>query len=229
MRILPFLLLAISTPALAEERRFTVTDFDRVVVEGPYQVTLRTGNSPAARVSGDRQGVARVAIDVQGRTLRVRSDRSAWGGFPRDTSGPVQVEIATHELKSAAVLGPGGLSIDRMKGMRLDLSLEGSGSLSVAGVESDHLTLGLLGSGRMNISGKARQLRVNVQGSGDLNAAALIAEDAHVTSETSGTLQVGAKRSAKVNATGSGETRILGRPACTVNAIGSGRVACGSP
>ena len=35
-------------PAAAAERRFAVTDFDRVVVEGPYQVRLATGRTTSA-------------------------------------------------------------------------------------------------------------------------------------------------------------------------------------
>ena len=228
MRILlPFLLLGLSSPALADERRYTVTDFDRVVVEGPYEVVLRTGKAPSARATGPRMAVERVTVEVLGRTLRVRTGRSAWGGYPGEDAGPAIVELTTHEIRSATVAGSGGLSIDKARGMRLDLALEGSGRLSVADVKADTLVVGSLGSGQIGLAGQVKSLRASVQGAGDLDGSGLTADDAQVSSETSGTIELNAKRSARIVARGSGDTKILGKIACTVNAVGSGRVVCG--
>ena len=45
-------LLSLSTPAVAEERRIGLGSFERVRVEGPYRVTIATGASPGATVRG---------------------------------------------------------------------------------------------------------------------------------------------------------------------------------
>jgi hypothetical protein len=233
MKIMPILLaLALAptlavAPAAAAERRYSVTDFDRVQVDGPYEVTLTTGGSSQAMAAGDQAAIDRVSIDVQGRTLRVRPNPSAWGGYPGARIGPVRVIVSTRDLRGATVIGPGSLVIDRARGLRLELSLSGSGSLSVGSVDADVLILGTIGSGEIRLAGKAKQLRLTVEGSGDFDGRGLVSEDAQIVAGTSGTLVVGAARTAKVTARGRGLVEILGTPACTLSGASAAMVICG--
>lgn len=229
-RIMPAaaLMAALSAPASAAERRYTVTDFDRVEVDGPFQVTLSTGRSGFALASGSAQAIDRVSIEVQGRTLRVRPNRSAWGGYPGEGTGPVAVTLGTHDLRGASVGGSGSLSIDKASGLKFDLTLSGSGRISVAALEADTLNLGLVGSGKISLAGKAKQLRATIQGAGDLDAEKLAVEDARINADTSGNVKLAVRRSADVTGSGAGDTLITGKPACTVKALGSGRIVCGS-
>src|SRR5687768_9807544 len=140
MRIfLTALLLAFfASPALAIDQRYMVTDFDRVQVDGPFQVTLIVGRPSDATASGSRAALDRVSIEVQGRTLRIRPNRSAWGGYPgRVAGGPVRIMISTRDLVAGAVAGPGSLAIDRAKGLRIELNVTGSGRIGLGAVEAD--------------------------------------------------------------------------------------------
>jgi hypothetical protein len=228
-RILPLALLAFAAaaPAGAAERTYSITDFDRVQVDGPYRVTLTTGRSSAARAEGSTEALDHVSVDVQGGTLRIRRNRSAWGSQPGAGAGPVTVALTTRDLRNAAVIGSGSLDIDRAKGLRVDLSVSGSGRLNVGSVEADNLVVGLLGGGRITLAGRAKQLRATVQGSGDLAAAGLSADDALIGSDTAGNVAVAVARTARVTATGAGDVEIIGSPVCTVQAKGSGQVLCG--
>jgi hypothetical protein len=221
------LLLAAAAPAAAAERRYSVTDFDRVQVDGPYQVTLATGLSSGATAKGSTAALDRISVEVQGRTLRIRRNRSAWGGYPGDNIGPVAVALTTRELRTAAVSGSGSLAVDRVRGLRIDLSLTGSGRLAVSGVEADNLLVGLLGSGTIVLAGKARQLSAAIRGSGDFDGRALLADDARITADTAGAIAVGVRRSAKVEAIGTGEVEVIGSPACTLSGPGADSVRCG--
>lgn len=225
--MLAALLATLAAPAQGADRRYTVTDFDRVQVEGPFAVVLKTGKSPSARAVGTSQAIERVSIEVQGRTLKVRPNRSAWGGFPDEGAGPVAIELTTHDLRGASVTGSGSLSIDKAKAMRFDLALAGSGRLSMENIEADNLSLGMLGAGTMTIGGKVKDLRATVQGTGDLDGAMLTAEDVKLSADTSGAIDLNAKRTADVVSTGPGDTNVLGKAACTVKTLGSGRVRCG--
>lgn len=222
------LALSLAAPAWAGERRYTVTDFDRIQVEGPFDVVLKTGKAPSARASGSNGAIERVSIKVEGRTLKVRPNRSAWGGFPGEGTGPVAIEITGHRLRGASVTGSGSLAIDKAEAMRFDLALSGSGRISVANLSADNLVLGLAGAGRMSVAGKAKELKGTVQGSGDLDAGALRVEGAELRSDTSGKVALHANRSSTIVATGSGDTIVTGEAACTVKALGSGRVRCGA-
>lgn len=228
-RTLPLALLALAAaaPAGAAERTYSVTDFDRVQVDGPYRVSLTTGRSSAARAEGSTEALDQISVDVQGGTLRVRRNRSAWGGYPGTGAGPVTIALSTRDLRNAAVVGSGSLDIDRAKGLRVDLSVSGSGRLAVAAVEADTLMVGLLGGGRITLAGRTRQLKATVQGSGDLAASGLSADDAQIASDTAGNVAVAVAKTAKVIATGPGDVEIIGTPSCTVQAKGSGQVRCG--
>jgi hypothetical protein len=225
--ILAALAFAIPAAADAAERRYTVTDFDRVQIEGPFVVTLATGKVGSARATGSNEAIERVSIDVQGRTLRIRPNRSAWGGYPNAGAGPLKIDLATHDLVGVAVTGSGSLALDRARAMRFDIAVSGSAQVTAGVVEADSLVLGLLGSGRIVIGGKAKTLRATIQGSGDLDAGALSVDDADLNADTAGKIGIAVRRSAKVTATGPGPVEIFGSPACTVSVLGSGPVICG--
>jgi hypothetical protein len=230
IRTLPLALLALAAaaPAWAAERTYSVTDFDKVQVDGPYRVTLATGRSSAARAEGSAEALDHLSVDVQGGTLRVRRNRSAWGGYPGEGAGAVAIALTTRDLRNAAVVGSGSLEIDRARGLRVDLSVSGSGRLSVGAIDADSLIVGLLGGGRIIVAGRAKQLKATIQGSGDLAASGLSADDAQIASDTAGTVAVAVTRTARITATGPGDVEIIGSPSCTVEAKGSGQVRCGT-
>ncbi|WP_167737441.1 GIN domain-containing protein [Sphingomonas parva] len=224
--LLASLLLA-AAPAVAAERNYSVTDFDRIQVEGPYQVTVTTGGFSRARAVGDQAAIDRLSLDVQGRTLRIRANRAAWGGYPGARSGTVRIEIGARSLTMASVIGPGSLAVDRAKGLKVDLSVSGSGRLAVAAVDADNLGIGLLGSGTISAGGKARQARVTIQGSGNLEGESLAADDAVVIADTAGRIAFAARRTARVTASGPGEVSIAGAASCTVTGPAAAGVTCG--
>jgi len=226
-KLVALALAAAATPAAAAERSYSVTDFDRVSVEGPYVVHLVTGRPSAARASGSTESLDRVVIDVNGGTLRIRRNRDYWGGNDGAQEGVVTIELTTRELRSARLIGPGTLAIDRLQGLRADIAVEGSGRLTAANVAADNLSIGLAGSGRIELAGTAGTLRADIQGSGDVDGARLIAQEATLTTTTTGTIALAAARAANVTALGVGNVTISGRAACTVRGPGAGQVRCG--
>jgi hypothetical protein len=94
-------------------------------------------------------------------------------------------------------------------------------------VNADNLVISLIGSGKIKLAGKTKQLRATIQGSSDLDAAGLKADDISITADTAGTVAVAAVRTAKIKASGAGNVEIIGAPACTVSALGAGTVRCG--
>lgn len=227
-RIMPFLLLAAAAaPAFAAERRFTLSDFDRIQVEGPYEVVVATGKAPSALASGSAAAVEGVSMDVQGRVLKIRPNRSTWGGYPGEKTAAPRLTLTAHGLRAASVTGSGRLTIDKAKAMRFDAAVSGSGQIVLGNIEADNLVIGLLGSGAIEIGGQVKSLRATIQGSGDLNGQALTAQDAVINAETSGRVDLAVRGAAKIRAIGQGETLVRGGAACTVEALGSGLVLCG--
>lgn len=216
-------------PAQAAERSYTVTSFDRLRVDGPFRIEVTSGRGSSARAIGDPRAIDGVSIRVEGRTMIVRRDTSAWGGMPGAPRGTVTIALGTQNLTSIWVSGAGSVAVDRMKGGKLDLAVDGPGRIDLAAVSADWLGVAISGSGGMRIGGTTSDMRVAMRGSGDLDATALTASDAEIVTEGSGAVRLNARRAAKVTSTGAATVEVAGDIGCTVKNLGSGVVNCGRP
>lgn len=219
-------LLAATTPAVAAERGYTVTSFDRIRVEGPFVVTVATGRAVSARARGDAAALDRVQLRVDGRTLLVRAG-SSWGGFPNDVSGPVAIALSTPALDSAILIGSGSLDVDRMTAARVIVTVEGSGRARIGRIEADNASLAIAGSGSLAASGTARVGAVIARGQASLDARSLTVADLTVIAESASPVAITATRSARVTASGLGPVEVDGSAACEVRQTGAGPVRCG--
>ena len=213
-----------ASSAQAAERNFSVSSFDRIRVDGPFKVRLTTGVAPFARATGSATAIDRVSIDLQGRTLVVRRNPSASGGYPGQAPGPVEIAVGTHELSAAWVNGAGALAIDRVKGLSFDLALQGVGTAAIGQANVDQLKIGISGAGGVTIAGTSPKLTAIVRGTSTLDAGALATKDALVGAEGAAAVRVNASNSAKVDVRGTSSVDVSGNPACTVSVEGSGVV-----
>ncbi len=219
------LLLAAAAPADAATRNFGVSGFDRIRVEGPFKVRLATGVAPFAIASGGSPAALdSVTIDVQGRTLVVRSNRSSWSGYPGETKGPVEISIGTHDLTAASLNGSGSLAIDKAKGLSFDLTVQGAGSASIGSVAVDHLKAAISGTASAVIAGTAPRLTAIIRGISSLDASGLAAKDAVIGAQGSATVRANVTNSVKIDTQGPATIELAGRPACTVKAAGSASI-----
>lgn len=230
--LLPFGLPALAVlactaaPAGAATRNFGVSGFDRIRVDGPFKVRLATGVAPfAVATGGSAAALDSVAIDVQGRTLVVRTNRSTWGGYPGEARGPVEISIGTHDLNAAWLNGSGSLAIDKARGLSFDLSVQGAGSASIGSVAVDQLKVSISGTGTASVAGAAPRLTAIVRGISTLDAAGLVARDATIGAQGPATVRLTVTNSAKIDAQGAATVELAGRPGCTVKATGSASVS----
>ena len=225
--ILALLALA-SLPAAAAaptaERSFSIPGFDRVRIDGPYQVTLRTGVSPYARATGTPVSIDGLSIKVEGRTLVVRSGSGGWGGYPGEGRGPVTVEVGTHDLSAAYINGAGALMVDRVKGLGFEMTIQGAGLARIDQVDVDQLKVGISGSGTTRLAGRAAKLTTTVRGTSSFEADGLRVSDAVIGAEGPSIIRAQVTNSAKVDANGLASITLTGNPACTVKAHGSANV-----
>lgn len=227
-RICLTLMIAPIVPAHAAERGFSVTDFDRIRVEGPFRVAVETGKSSTAHASGDREALDRVTIQTEGRTLILRADRQNWGGSPgKKPISSATIRLTTRSLRAITLIGGPQLSVAPLKGDRLVATVEGSGQFDLAGVDVDRFDLLTVGSGTTKVSGKAKIMNIVARGSARIEGAAMVAHELTLATESADSIILGAGRSATVRSSGAGETTILGTPACAVTENGAGRVFCG--
>ena len=226
MRHAAFALLAlIASPALSAERNYSVTSFDRIRIDGPYQVSLKTNVAPFAKASGTQASLDGVSIKVEGRTLIVRTDRSGgWGGYPGEGRGPVTITLGTHDLSTAWVNGAGALMIDKVKGLSFELAVQGSGVARIDSVNVDQLRIGLAGSASTRLAGKALKLTATVRGTSSLDGEALAIKDAVIGAEGPSLVKAAISGTAKIDALGLASVTLTGSPACTLKTQGSSTV-----
>jgi hypothetical protein len=223
MRILAPLLIAAfaAAPAAAAQRNYSVTDFTRVKVDGPFAVTLATAVSPFARASGSARALDRVSLKVEGRTLIIRTDRSAWGGSPDEDVGPVTISVGTHDLEQATLTGPGSLAIDKVTGLNFALSSFGSGAVSIGAVSADRLSILAQGAGSTRVAGTVKQLTASLDGPGLVDASGLFAKDATLSALGPASMRATVGNSVKVVASGTATIAIDGGGACERRVSGS--------
>lgn len=224
---LPFLLLAIALSASAEAatRNFGIAGFTRIRVDGPFRVKLATGVAPFASATGSPQALDRIAIDLQGSTLVVHPSTSSWGGYPGTDVGPVEITIGTHELTAAWVNGAGTLAIDRVEGLKFDLSVQGSGAATIRQADVDQLNVGILGTATAMLAGRAGKMTAAVRGISSLDSAALVTKDATIAAEGAATIKANITNAVAVNGSGPATVTLSGGPACTLRMSGSASVS----
>ena len=217
-----------SLPAMAAapttERSFSVTGFDRIRVDGPYKVTLKTGVAPYARATGTAASIDGLSMKVEGRTLVIRTGNGSWGGYPGEGRGPVTIDVGTYDLSAAYINGPGALNVDRVKGLGFELSIQGSGMASIAQVDVDQMKVGISGAASTRLGGRVAKLTATVRGASSLEADRLQVTDAVIGAEGPSIIRTQVTNSAKVDANGLVSVTLTGDPACTVKARGSANV-----
>ena len=219
-------LALLPTTLPAAERRESITDFDRIRVEGSFDVTVTAGRGTSLVISGTTAAIDATTAAVTGSTLVIRR-RTSGRASDRD-AGAATIRVTTPALYDAALLGSGQLRIDRMRGQRASVALSGSGNVEVASIVADRGDITLQGSGRLIAAGTIANLRAVNQGSGLLDTREVATADLIAVANTSGTAALAARRSARVTANGSGSVTVAGTPACTVTNTGSGSVSCGA-
>lgn len=218
----PLSLLLAAGP-LPEERRFMVTDYDRVRIEGPFQVEIASG-SPGATASGDAKSLERVAIRVAGSTLVISAGTLGWEQRGKGAPTVPRIKLSARALRGLSINGGARVQIAEMRADRIELGLNGTGSIAVAALRANDLAVVLIGSGAITLAGAVVNARIRSNGAGSVAAEGLTANDAVLLAESSGDLAIGVRYTAQVNAQGSGSVTVLGAPKCRVT--GPGPVTC---
>lgn len=226
--LIALLLIAAAIPASAAERRYSVSSFDRIRVEGPFDIRLTTGRPSSGSAVSDPRTLDLLDLRVEGTTLIVRLNGNGWGESPKSARIAPVITLTTPGLRSALVNAGGKLAIAPMKAQRIDVAVNGNGAISLAGATADQLNATIIGAGSITIAGRAARVQLLSNGSGLIDAAGLAASDLIVRVDGTGETRAAARFTAKVTSNGLGKVTVVGNPACTVNAIAGGPVICGT-
>lgn len=183
-----FLLGAAAASAQAADKATDLKPFDKLEIEGCFDVRLVPGTPARAVVSATDDQQPRIRVEQDGKRVRIgfaeRSDYDVCRG------GPIHVAITASFEKSESV----------------ELGMKGSGSLDANVPRAAGLTAAIAGSGRIALHGAAGDCNLNVAGSGAVDASAFACDStAKITVQGSGSTKAAGKtKSCNVVVNGSG-------------------------
>lgn len=194
----------------------------KLVLAGPDDVEITTGDRLAIAVSGDPKAVDSLRFTLSEGTLGImRKD----GGFTDKGRATVRVTMPAPEALTLA--GSGGITAASLAD-RSEVTIAGSGELAVAKADASHLELTIAGSGTMKAAGRADSLEMTVAGSGSAEMPGLTVDEAEITIAGAGDARFASDGKVAASILGSGTVEVLGRATCTVKAMGSGTLKCSS-
>lgn len=180
-------------------RELTWTGGGELSVAVPAAIAYTQGPVSRISVTGPKSVLDRLVLD-QG---RLRFDHRGW------TPGVVRIVMTAPDVRV--------------------FNLEGSQRLRIEGYDQDRLTVKVSGSGDVAARGRARSVRIDIDGAGDIDLAGVAAEDGRVRIAGSGKAVLSPKASADVRIDGSGDVVLTTRPARLEQRIaGSGRIVQGA-
>jgi hypothetical protein len=181
----------------ASETR-TVPRFAAVDLAGTSELTVQVGRPQQVVVRADDNLIDQVLTEVHAGVLVV-SDRGSFTSV-----SPMSVVVTVPALRSA--------------------TLSGTGQLVVTGVAADTFTARLPGTGSLVASGRADRVDASVSGDGALDLSSLLATDATVTVQGTGSVEVHVSGSLEATVSGTGSVLYTGHPDSvtrTVTGVGS--------
>ena len=226
---------------VAQDTRTVPAGIEAVELDGPIDLNLRYGATPALQVSGEQRMLGNVEVTGDGNVLRI-----GIRGMVLRHREPLVVDLTLPALSAIRIDGSGDSSVNGFSGDEIEVQLNGSGSVRFngrfrtakvglsgsgdldvnGGAAMDRVETRLMGSGRITVVGTARELDASTTGSGHLDAEHLRAEEVTVSQAGSGDSAVQARSKVKVSLSGSGDVEVYGNPAeRSTSRAGSGSVS----
>ncbi len=226
---------------VAQDTRSVPAGVEIVEVDGPIDLNLRYGATPALQVSGEQRMLGNVEVSADGKVLQI-----GIRGMVLRHREPLVVDLTLPALSAVTIDGSGDSSINGFSGDEIAVQLNGSGSVRFngrfrtarvglsgsgdldvnGGAAMDRVETRLMGSGRITVVGTARELDASTTGSGHLDAEHLRADEVTVNQSGSGDSAVQARSKVKVSLAGSGDVEVYGNPAeRSTSRAGSGSVS----
>jgi hypothetical protein len=208
----------------AAEQRFSIGNYDELIVEGDIIVNLETGKAPSAKAQGPSNKLGALRVERQGNVLRIRSVALQGG---QSDKGPVTIAVTGRDIKRLALIGPGKINSTALDADTTRIELRGSGSIDVASLKSFRLISMIAGSGRLTIA-KAEVVNTElvIDGSASFNSAGFVTQNLKLVHNGPASTLMTVSNNAEINNTGAGSITIEGNGTCNIRKAGSATINC---
>lgn len=177
----------------------SVESFNGAHVMGSGQIYITQGATQSVKVEADNNIIEHVKTKVRGGTLHIGMEDGSYSNYT------LKVYLTMPDVRLLEVSGSGDINVQ-------------------SALDVKELSSIIHGSGNIAIKGKTGEHKVEIYGSGDVDAADFEAEQASVTIAGSGDCKLHAVKNLSVKIAGSGDVRYKGSPLVNQTIRGSGNV-----
>ncbi|MEO1518009.1 MAG: head GIN domain-containing protein [Bacteroidota bacterium] len=196
-----------------------VEEFSEIRINGPFQVKIEKG-PPKIDIRAESNIIPNIITKVKGMELSVEIAEGTVL-FPEQD---IQIQINTPELElirslaSKSILANGPFKSEQMKIIAL-----GSGNIFLNS-DSEELTVKNNGTSRIELKGKTQKAKLEINGTGDIEAYDLMAKTARTSINGSADMKLHIIDQLKAEINGMGTIYLKGKPKLQFNRNGVGKV-----
>jgi hypothetical protein len=203
------------------EKNYTLDDFTRIYLRGPYEVHLRQTNECGLTILAKEAYHEKLEVSSSGGELSIELDGK---NFKKNTTA-IEVYINFIDLEKIEIEGAVDLQCEnQIKTSNLKIEFEGAGNVEL-NVDTDKIIAEIAGVGNFEVEGETDYHKVEFDGIGSYDARDLRSKYTIVESNGIGSVSVYASLKFKGEANGIGSVDYYGDPDdISVNATGLGSV-----
>ena len=218
-----FLFIILASLAFADdktEKTFTVSDFSKIYLRGPYEVHLRQTSKCGLTIVAKDEYLEKLEVSSSGGELHIELD-----GKNYKKTRSIEVYINFKTLEKIDIEGAVDLVCEnQIKTDNLKLEFDGAGNVEL-NINSNKMIAEISGVGNFEIEGQTDYHKVNFSGIGSYEAQDLHSKYTIVESNGIGSVKVYASNKFKGEANGIGSVDYYGDPDdVSIDATGLGSV-----
>ncbi len=192
----------------------------KLVLAGPDEVLVTSGNTLQIDVSGDPEAVEALRFALDEDMLAIHREKDSWSG-----KGVATVRVTMPDPEDLTLAGSGTIRAQRVAS-RANVTVAGSGGLEIDEAGPERFEATIAGSGDLEATGEVERLELTIAGSGSARMASLRAERAEVSVAGSGDAEFASDGRVDASIVGSGDVVVRGNAECTASKVGSGTLSC---
>lgn len=203
---------------VVEEAR-QINDFEKLIVNGPFQVTVEEGDSDELIISGESNILPHITNNVINGFLILEQTYQN----TLYISKPLIITVPTTMLKEIELNGTGSVSAPSFETEELHLHLRGDGKIQ-SDVNAEELSVVFSGAGEIEITGAAQNSEMYLEGTGEFHAFDAIIQNLDLDMYGKVNANIHVEKNLDVAIEGSANVIYMGDPEVTTYIIGSGTV-----
>lgn len=197
---------------------------DEIVLAGPDEIRVSTGEKLAITVEGDQAVKDQLRFSIKDGSLAIHRKGEMFGSG----SAIAIINVTMPAPKEVVMAGSGKITAANLAN-KANVTVAGSGTIETTAIASESLDLTIAGSGNFRAVGNVKTLDLTIAGSGSAQMDALRVDKADVSIAGSGSTAFTSDGEVEASIMGSGNVTVKGRARCTLSSMGSGKLVCETP